>query len=91
MEIDTKITLEDNKNYGILMKTRFTEKDYFLAVLLDDNDEETQTYAVLEEVTKDGESYVKKINDPFILNSILSDYREQYDEMLEDEEEGTAE
>lgn len=79
MREDTVITLEDGKEYLLLLESETTKESYFLAVVLDANNNPTTTYAVLEEVDKDGELYVEKVNDPIILNQLLADYRAQRD------------
>lgn len=84
MKVDTVITLANGKNYLLLMEDDIQEEDYFLAVLLDQNDEPTDQYAVLKEVEKDGELYSQKINNPIVLNELLDDFRRQYQEEYED-------
>ena len=79
MREDTVITLEDGKEYLLLLESETTKESYFLAVVLDAHNNTTRTYAVLEEVDKDGELYVEKVNDPIILNQLLADYRSQRD------------
>ncbi len=86
MEIDTVITLKDGNKYLLLLESELDLEGYFLAVLLDDKDEPTNTYAVLQDVLKDGKHFVKKVNDVLILNQLLEDYNIQYDELYEDEE-----
>ena len=86
MEIDKMIELADGKKYALLLESELTEENYFLAVLLDDKEEPTNNYAVLEEVQKDGKIYVRKVSDPIILNQLLEDYQLQFDEEYDDEE-----
>lgn len=83
MNIDQVITLANNKNYLLLLKSEMTDDNYFLAVLLDENNEPTNVYAVLKEVIKNGEIYSQKINNPLVLNQLLEDYKEQYNEKYE--------
>lgn len=83
MKVDTVITLANGKNYLLLLEDDFMEEDYFLSVLLDSNNEPTDEYAVLKEITKDGETYTQKINNPIILNQLLDDYRIQYQDEYE--------
>lgn len=84
MKVDTVITLNDNKKYLLLLESELELEGYFLAVLLDEKDEPTNVYAVLKEVEKDGKTYVKKENDPIIENQLLEDYRNQYEDILEE-------
>ncbi|MBQ9071541.1 MAG: hypothetical protein IJY25_00080 [Bacilli bacterium] len=83
MKVDTVITLANNKNYLLLLETDLQGEDYFLSVLLDENNEPTQEYAVLKEINQNGEVYSQKINNPLILNQLLEDYRIQYEDDYE--------
>lgn len=83
MKIDTIITLKNDKKYLLLLESELDLEGYFLAVQLDDKNEPTSNYAVLEEVKKDNRMFVKKIDDPLILNQLLEDYKIQYEEQFE--------
>lgn len=80
MKIDTVITLKDNRKYLLLLESDLDLEGYFLAVQLDEKEEPMNTYAVLQDIEKDDKHFVKKIEDPGILNQLLEDYRIQYDE-----------
>lgn len=86
MKVDTVIKLKENNKYLLLLESELDLDGYFLAVQLDEKDEPTKNYAVLQEVEKDGKTFVKKIEDPIIMNKLLEDYQLQYDEMFESEE-----
>ncbi len=78
MEINDVITLANNKSYALLMKSELTEEIYFLAVLLNEKEEPTNSYAVFEEVNQNGKTFVRKISDPGILDNLLADFKGQY-------------
>ncbi len=80
MKVDNVITLSNGKNYLLLLEDDFMEEDYFLSVLLDEKNEPTNEYAVFKEVKKNGETFVKKENNPTVLNPLLEDYRIQYED-----------
>jgi hypothetical protein len=80
MKVDNVITLSNGKNYLLLLEDDFMEEDYFLSVLLDEKNEPTNEYAVFKEVKKNGETFVKKENNPTVLNQLLEDYRIQYED-----------
>lgn len=86
MEIDKVITLKNGKKYLLLLESELTLEGYYLAVLLDDNEEPTNNYTVLQEITKNGKVFTKKIDDALILNELLADYRSQYEDILEEEQ-----
>ncbi len=82
MEIDTVIKLKNGKKYLLLMESELDLVGYYLAILLDDNNEPTNTYTVLEEVNNNGKMSVKTITDTLILNKLLEDYQLQYDDLI---------
>ncbi len=85
MEVDNVITLKNGKKYLLLLESELTLEGYFLAVLLDKDEEPTNTYTVLQEIHRNGKIFTKKINDALILNELLVDYRSQHDDMLEED------
>ena len=84
MKIDDIISLENGKDYGLLLESVRDDVRYFLAVLVDKEEKPLDEYIVLEEVVEDDETYVQKINDPLILNQLMEDYSLQLED-LEDE------
>ena len=80
MEIDDIIELENNKNYLLLLESILDDCKYFLAVGLDESDEPTNEYVVLKEIIENDETYVSQINNPIILNQLISDFQEDYDD-----------
>jgi hypothetical protein len=78
MEIEDIITLDNNENYLLLMVSELTDEKYFLSVKVDDNDEPLGEYVVLQEITKNGETLAKKINNPELLSNLISDFQLQY-------------
>ncbi len=86
MKVDEIITLANNQKYGLLLESELTEEDYFLAVLLNEKEEPTNTFAVFEQIIKDGKIFTKKIKDPFILNQLINDFRLQQEDLAENGE-----
>lgn len=84
MKIDDIISLENGKDYGLLLESVIDDVRYFLAVLVDKEEKPLDEYIVLEEVVEDDETYVQKINDPLILNQLMEDYSLQLED-LDDE------
>lgn len=84
MKIDDIISLENGKDYGLLLESVIDDVRYFLAVLVDKEEKPLDEYIVLEEVVEDDETYVQKINDPLILNQLMENYSLQLED-LEDE------
>ncbi len=86
MKTDTVIKLKNNKAYLLLLESELDLEGYFLGVELDEKNEPTNTYVILQDVEKDGKHFVKKIDEPDILNQLLQDYQLQYDEKYEDDQ-----
>ena len=83
MKVDEVVTLANGKNYLLLLNSELTDENYFLSVLLDSNNEPTDEYVVLKEIEKEGETYCQKVDDPLILNELISDYKIQYNDEYE--------
>ena len=77
MEEDNIITLKDGKKYLLLLESEYTHKDYFLAILLDEKEELTDQYEVLETKEVDGKTLARRVKDPFLLQELISDFEEQ--------------
>lgn len=84
MQVDKVITLKNQKKYLLLLESELEYEGYFLAVLLNENEEPTKNYAVLQEVKKDGKIFIKKIENPIVLNELLEDYQSQYEDLIEE-------
>lgn len=68
------IDLENNTSYLLLLDNEIDNKNYFLAVRLEKDDTPTQDYIILKEVNENNESYIQKVNDPFILSKLITEY-----------------
>ena len=80
MKVDTVITLKNGENYLLLLESEETEKDYFLAVLLDEKNEPTDKYEIFEQKIKDDKILTRKVKDPFLIQTLLEDFEEQNEE-----------
>lgn len=68
------IDLENNTSYLLLLDNEIDNESYFLAVRLEKDDTPTQDYIVLKEINENNESYIQKVNDPFILSKLITEY-----------------
>lgn len=71
MNVDNVITLNDDINCLLLDKANFQGNIYFLAVVLDENEEPTDDTVVLKEIDKPDGTYVLKEDNDFILSQVL--------------------
>lgn len=64
LEVNTIITLEDNKKYVVLSETIYEGKKYFLtASIKEDNTTDTSDVAVFQEELEGLDIYVRKVVD----------------------------
>ena len=74
MKTNEIIDLENNTSYLLLLDNEIDNKNYFLAVRLEKDDTPTQDYIILKEMNENNESYIQKVNDPFILSKLITEY-----------------
>lgn len=84
MKANEMITLPNGESYGLLLKSYLNEDAYFLAVLLNENEEPVPEFKVLKELKKDNQTLVVEEKNIDILNNLLDDYNLQVEEMDEE-------
>ena len=72
MNIDDIITLEDNVEYMVLDIVEFNHERYLFCVEIDCEEMPKQEYKYLKEVIEDGTLYTEEVEDPNILETIIS-------------------
>ena len=75
-KIDKVITLDDNTKYMILDQGNCEGKCYFLVSKLDNEDNLTETFSIMEENINNGVSTVTTVKDERLLKA-LADYFEK--------------
>ena len=78
MGVDDIITLDDGKEYILLFKSVDGNDNYFLGVE-SINNEPTDNYEVFKEVLENGESSVEEVTDEVLLEKLLDDFEDQFD------------
>lgn len=81
MQVDEMITLENGKKYGLLLESELENNKYFLAVMVDDNEEPLNDFKVFKEMVKNNETFVLEEKDPLILDKLLEEYYLELDEV----------
>lgn len=71
MNIDSVITLENNVNCLLLEKVEYQNKNYFMSVLLNEEEEPSDEYVVFEEERENDDIFVVKIEDAELLTELL--------------------
>lgn len=79
MGVDDIITLEDGKEFLLLLDTVNDDVKYYLAVECVNN-EPSDHFEVFKEVTENGETSVEEIEDGALLEKLLDDFEEKFDD-----------
>lgn len=72
MKIDSVITLENDVNCLLLEKVTYDGNNYFLSVVLNEEEEPSDESVIFKEITENNEKYVEKVEDADLLNELLS-------------------
>ncbi|MBE6148389.1 MAG: hypothetical protein E7167_02715 [Firmicutes bacterium] len=80
MGVDEIITLEDGKEYILLLESIQDGEKYFLAVEAVDN-APTENFEIFKEIIIDGELSVEEVIDEELRTKLIDDLENQYDEM----------
>ena len=79
MKVDEIIELENGTSYLLLLNSTIDNTNYFLAVKLNEQEESTNDYIVLKEITENNETYIQKVTDPIILSKLITEYSLDYE------------
>lgn len=82
MKVDSVITLENNVNCLLLDKAVYENNNYFLAVVLDENEEPTDDNVVLKEIVEDGEFYVEREGNEEILGELIKMFTKSFNKFV---------
>ena len=83
MKIDSVITLENDVNCLLLEKVNYINDNYFLTVVLDDNEEPSDEYIVLKEIIEDGQNYVMRVTDEKVLAELIKLFTKSFGEKVQ--------
>ena len=79
MKVDEIIELENGTSYLLLLDSTIDNTNYFLAVKLNEQEESTNDYIVLKEITENNETYIQKVTDQIILSKLITEYSLYYE------------
>ena len=79
MKVDEIIELENGTSYLLLLNSTIDNTNYFLVVKLNEQEEPTNDYIVLKEITENNETYIQKVTDPIILSKLVTEYSLDYE------------
>ena len=83
MKIDSVITLENDVNCLLLEKVNYNNDNYFLTVVLDDNEEPSDEYVVLKEIIENNQNYVMRIMDENVLAELIKLFTKSFGEKVQ--------
>lgn len=69
-KIDKIITLDDNTKYMIMDQGNYNGKCYFLVSKLDNDDNLTETFSIMEETIDNGISKIETVKDEVLLKAL---------------------
>lgn len=92
MKVDTIITLSNNAKYLLLDETSIEDKNYFYAVgVNNDLSSATSEYIFIEEVKKEGKTFIKIVEDNTIKDFLLTVFTNNYIDYAEKLQNGEEE
>lgn len=76
-KIDKIITLGNNKKYMIIDQGNCNNKCYFFASLLDQNENLTDQFSILEETIQDGKKVVTSVKEKDVLDALIAYFKDR--------------
>lgn len=86
MGIDEVITLEDGKEYVLLLTSNLEGSKYFLAAEVINN-EPSENYEIFKELIVNNEFSVEQVLDKELTEKLMEDFEEQFDKMEDNNQE----
>ena len=74
MVADSVITLENDVNCLLLEKVTYNGINYFMSVVLNEEEEPSDEYVVFKEIIEDGQSFVEKVEDGNLLAELAKEF-----------------
>ena len=74
MIVDSVITLENDVNCLLLEKVTYNNDNYFLSVVLNEEEEPSDEYVIFKEINEDGQGFVEKVEDGELLTELIKEF-----------------
>lgn len=87
MKVDTIITLDNDKEYALLERLDLDGRVYFFTAGVTKDEEATGEYLFIEEVNKEGKTFIKKVTDNELISKLSTIVTKEYVEAAESLEE----
>ena len=88
MTVDSVITLDNDVNCLLLEKVTHENENYFLSVVLNEDEEPSDEYVIFKEIIEDNENYVEAVADANLQTELIKLFTNEVgklDESLPDE------
>ena len=72
------IVLDDNSNLMILDQGNYNGKCYFLTALIDEEDNLTNNFTILEETVSDNKTTVKTVEEEKLLKALVEYFQKRF-------------
>ena len=82
MKVDSVITLNNDLNCLLLDKVTYNENNYFMAVVLNEEEEPSDEYVIFKEIIENDSKYVEKVEDENILIELIKLFTKSFDNMV---------
>lgn len=82
MKVDSVITLDNGVNCLLIDKTNYNETNYFLAILLDENEEPTDISYVFKEIVEGEDTYVEREGNEEILAEVIKLFTKSFNKQV---------
>lgn len=74
MIVDSVITLENDVNCLLLEKVTYNNDNYFLSVVLNEEEEPSDEYVIFKEINEDDQGFVEKVEDGELLAELIKEF-----------------
>ena len=83
MKVDSVITLENDVNCLLLEKVEYENNNYFMAVVLNEEEEPSDEYVIFKEIIENNENYDEKVEDAELFSSLIQLFTTKIDEFVD--------
>ncbi len=84
MEVDTVITLDNDVNCLLLEKINYNNNNYFLANILNEEEEPSDESIIFKEIIENDENYVEKVEDEALAHDLLKLFAESIEKSVDE-------
>ena len=81
MKVDSVITLDNDISCLLLEKVTYQDDNYFMAVVLTEDNEPSDEYIIFKEIIEGEDKYVEKIVDEELLSKLLELFTQSFNKM----------